>query len=499
MAVATLLFVGIPEPLFAKRAHELGYAVLSVPDVNAIGSVDAPYDLMLIHGNLIRDSIDSIIERLYFLNNNVPIAVCIDAHERLDAQLSHAFREGTLDVLYYNELPSDLIFARIDKLFVFGLLDKNLRSLQENIREKETLRRELSIRSQLVDQERELNAHIIDSITSGMVILDMSGAILRINEAARRLLNFALSEYTGITYRSIFSKEMVVLIDRLFRAMQSKDLGEIHKVRLNETYLQVSGFGMLDSQQTSRGMILFIQDITEQENTAVQLYRTEKLATVGTMLSGIAHELRNPLSIISARVQRALGRKEWDREWMSKTLDSVEKQTQRCSSIVNNLLDFTRHSATALGYHKIGEVLDETLTYVEYQNIFDTISIIKEYGEGLEVFGDRSRFVQIFLNIITNAADAMAGRGSLTLSTAPYGQQYVLAQITDTGPGIPPEIQNRIFDPFFTTKDPGKGTGLGLAIVHKIVQESGGEVWLKSKSGSTAFFIKLPSTRERKA
>ena len=171
--------------------------------------------------------------------------------ERLDARLALAFREGTLDVLYYNELPSDLIFARIDKLFVFGLLDKNLRSLQENIREKETLKRELSIRSQLVDQERELNAHIIDSITSGMVILDMSGVILRINEAARTLLHLVVSEYAGISYKSIMSQEIVSLIDRLFDAMHSEDLRAIHKVRLNETYLQISGFGMLDSQRLS--------------------------------------------------------------------------------------------------------------------------------------------------------------------------------------------------------------------------------------------------------
>ncbi|MBD3317686.1 MAG: two-component sensor histidine kinase, partial [Chitinivibrionales bacterium] len=116
---------------------------------------------------------------------------------------------------------------------------------------------------------------------------------------------------------------------------------------------------------------------------------------------------------------------------------------------------------------------------------------------GVLVFGDRSRYVQVLLNLVVNAADAMEGHGTLTLTTERTGDLRVFVQVSDTGPGIPPEIQGQIFDPFFTTKDPGRGTGLGLAIVHKIVQESGGRIWFKTKPGRTTFFVMLPSVKER--
>jgi signal transduction histidine kinase len=113
------------------------------------------------------------------------------------------------------------------------------------------------------------------------------------------------------------------------------------------------------------------------------------------------------------------------------------------------------------------------------------------------VFGDRSRFVQIFLNIILNAADAMAGRGVLRITTKGDKQSQVLVEIHDTGCGIDPAAKDRVFDPFFTTKEPGKGTGLGLAVAYKVIQDSGGEIWFTSEPGNTSFFVQLPSGKRK--
>jgi signal transduction histidine kinase len=215
------------------------------------------------------------------------------------------------------------------------------------------------------------------------------------------------------------------------------------------------------------------------------------------MLSGIAHELRNPLAIVSARTQRALDKNNYEKEWTNKTFKSIDTQTKRCASIVNNLLNFARNTATASGFHKIKDILDETLSYVNYQNIFDNITVEKKYKDDLFVYGDRSRFVQIFLNLITNAADAMEGKGELIIAAQQSPKASTLVEIKDNGPGIDEKIKEKIFDPFFTTKDPGKGTGLGLSIVYKIVEESNGKIWLSSKPGNTSFFVELPSKKER--
>jgi signal transduction histidine kinase len=213
------------------------------------------------------------------------------------------------------------------------------------------------------------------------------------------------------------------------------------------------------------------------------------------LLSGIAHELRNPLSIISARLDLVLKKKNFEKNNLIKNLNSINSQTIRCASIINSILSFIRNTATSSGYHKINEILEEVLTYVKYQDTFVEIAISKCLKNNLIVYGDRSRYIQIFLNVISNAIIAMNGCGSLTIATKYKQPSYTLIEINDTGPGIENKNERKIFDPFFTTKEPGKGTGLGLAIVYKIIQESNGKIWFKSKPGNTSFYIELPSEK----
>jgi len=174
------------------------------------------------------------------------------------------------------------------------------------------------------------------------------------------------------------------------------------------------------------------------------------------MLSGIAHELRNPLSIISARSQMALKKVEWDREWAIKNFESIDGQVNRCATIINSLLDYTRYRATQPTLHKVDEVLDETLTYVEYQNIFDAITVEKDYQGGLVVFGDRSRFVQIFLNIVLNAADAMSGRACSGLPPRPKARlRCSWRSTTPEAASMRPQRQD--IRPVLYNKGTGKG------------------------------------------
>jgi PAS domain S-box-containing protein len=383
-------------------------------------------------------------------------------------------------------------------MVVCSRLNSHFRGLQQDLREKAHLQEEIDLRDHILDHERGLNANIAGSITSGLLIIDLNGCVIMLNDNVRALLKLSAGEYIGSSYsKALRGKMRAIVEDFLKRVRHGPMHHEIKKISVDRMVIEIALYKMRDYHQNVNGVLMLINDITEQENTTQQLYRAEKLATMGTMLSGIAHELRNPLAIISARAQMALVKESWDRDWMVKNYQSIEAQTYRCATIINNLLDFTRYRATQMALHNLDGILDETLTYVEYQNSFDSITIEKQYQPDLVIYGDRSRFVQMFLNIISNASDAMNGKGNLTLRTRSEGKGEVIVEINDSGSGIDPSIKNNVFDPFFTTKEPGKGTGLGLAVVYKIIHESGGEVWFTSEPGNTTFFIKLPTGMNR--
>jgi two-component system, NtrC family, sensor kinase len=498
MNIANILLVNITIPEFNSQLLSHGYNPLMVSDVPSILDVDVPFAVVLIHQNLIGDALAEDMERLYFVSNCVPMGVFIADHEAIQPGLKRALDEGTLERIYGHEVASGLATSRIDRMYLGAGLDAIVRAYQQAEDDKDLLHKEINFRNRTLDHERELNANIIGSITSGLAVVDTAGKILLINENARRLLHIVTDDVLGVAYRQVFPGKISRFVETALRKItgQWKRL-EIKKVTINETVFEIATYRMNDRAHNPIGVLMLINDISDRENTAMQLYRSEKLATVGTMLSGLAHELRNPLSIISARSQLALRKTEWDKAWTVKTFESIDGQVNRCAAIINSLLDYTRYKATQQALHKVNEILDETLTYVEYQSIFDAIRVEKDYQTGLTIFGDRSRFVQIFLNIILNAADAMGGRGVLRLTTKSEKLSQVLVEINDTGSGIDPAVKDRVFDPFFTTKEPGRGPGLGLAVAYKIIQDAGGEIWFVSEPRSTSFFVRLPSGKRK--
>jgi two-component system NtrC family sensor kinase len=498
MHIANIMLVNIDIPEFNSQLSLHGYNPLLVKDIPSVLDVDMPFAVMLIHQDTIGDALAEDMERLYFVSNGAPIGVFISHPAHLAGGLKRALDEGTLERVYGHEIDSGLASSRIDRMYLSAGLDAIVRIFQQAEDDKELLHKEINLRNRILEHERELNANITGSITSGLVVVDTSGNIYLINEYARRLLKMSKSDVLGIPYRQVLPEKISRFVENALKKISYEwKRHEMKKVTLDEAVLEIATYRMNDYEHNPIGLLMLLNDISEQENTTAQLYRSEKLATVGTMLSGIAHELRNPLSIISARSQMALKKTEWEKDWVVKNFESIDSQVNRCASIINSLLNYTRYKATQQTLHKVSEVLEETLTYVEYQNIFDDIKVEKDYQNGLVVFGDRSRFVQIFLNIILNAADAMAGKGVLRLATRVDNQSQVLVEIHDTGSGIDPAAKDKVFDPFFTTKEPGKGTGLGLAVAYKIIQDSGGEIWFTSEPRNTSFFVKLPSGKRK--
>ncbi len=244
-----------------------------------------------------------------------------------------------------------------------------------------------------------------------------------------------------------------------------------------------------------------VQEKTEAIHRAqAQLIHSEKLASLGRMAAGVAHEINSPLTGI-VTFGHLLLKKFPPGTQEREDIEVIIDQANRCSTIIKGLLGFARASAAEKALTNINDVLHSSINIVRNKADFFDIKLITDFDPALlRVKADSSQLQQVFLNMIVNAADAMEGKGTLTLTTrnAPENDQdFVEVEFKDTGPGIPTENLEKLFEPFFTTKPVGKGTGLGLAVSHGIIQEHGGKITVITKlNEGSCFTIKLPAQRE---
>src|SRR3989449_10463051 len=221
------------------------------------------------------------------------------------------------------------------------------------------------------------------------------------------------------------------------------------------------------------------------------------MAALGQTISGVAHELNNPLATILSWAERLSQRDTLD-EPMRRGLETIFSESERAARIVRNLLTFARKRQTTRAMVDVNQVVRETLALRAYEQRVTNISIIDALAAGLpQVFADGHHGQQVLLNLVINAEQAMLaanGRGTIVVRTwHDADQESVVLEINDDGPGIAEELQPRIFDPFFTTKEVGKGTGLGLTVAYAIVQEHGGRIRLDSRPHAGAsFYVELP-------
>lgn len=243
--------------------------------------------------------------------------------------------------------------------------------------------------------------------------------------------------------------------------------------------------------------------------TSAQLTQSAKLAAVGELAAGVAHELNQPLMVIRGHAQELIeGDSIPDR--ITKDLKLIEKQTGRMMRIINHLRAFARQSSGAFEPVDLNDVINDAFTLITQQLRNNNIEIIKELDDAIpRIWGDPNKLEQVFLNLMTNSKDAMEemGHGTLTVRTLPVYNQAasenkkatgVLVLFRDTGTGIGYDIIDKIFDPFFTTKEVGKGTGLGLSISYSILKDHGGSITAESNDGpGTTFTLNFPAERRR--
>src|SRR5262245_56889890 len=233
-----------------------------------------------------------------------------------------------------------------------------------------------------------------------------------------------------------------------------------------------------------------------------QLLQAEKMAALGQTISGVAHELNNPLATILTWAERLSQRPSLD-DPVRRGLETILSESERAARIVRNLLTFARKRQTTRAMVDVNQVVRETLALRAYEQHLSNISVIDALAAGLpQVFADGHQVQQVLLNLIINAEQAMLsanGRGVLVVRTShDASRESVILEINDDGPGIPEDVQPKIFDPFFTTKEVGQGTGLGLTVAYAIVQEHGGTMRLESRRGAGAsFYVELPVSGAR--
>ncbi|MDH4238545.1 MAG: cache domain-containing protein [Phycisphaerae bacterium] len=231
-----------------------------------------------------------------------------------------------------------------------------------------------------------------------------------------------------------------------------------------------------------------------KEYAEQQIMKSERLATLGQLAAGVAHEINNPLGAILMYTHLSLEEMEAE-DTNRKNLEKVVGEATRCRDIVKGLLDFARQTEPKVEESDVNEILNRTLSLVENQAVFQNVRINRLLSSSLpKVMMDSNQIQQVFTNIILNAAEAIEGEGELIVVTrvAP-DNEHVEIEFTDTGCGIPPEYQEKIFDPFFTTKEVGRGTGLGLSISYGIIARHKGTINIRSKPGKgSTFIVRIP-------
>jgi len=241
-----------------------------------------------------------------------------------------------------------------------------------------------------------------------------------------------------------------------------------------------------------------LRDVTHKKHLEEHLARTERLASLGQLAAGVAHEMNNPLGSILVLSNLLLEDLDRDRpEWSQ--VEKIVRQATRCKEIVQGLLEFSRYMPAKMAPIHINALLEEVLSLVGDHLTFQYIDFVKEFSPGLPpVLGDKSRLEQVFINLLMNSGEAMGGMGVLQVATSleKNGAEVKIA-FKDTGPGIPETYLSRIFDPFFTSKGVGRGVGLGLSISYGIIQKHLGRIAVESTGPQgTTFVVELPVHRE---
>ena len=353
---------------------------------------------------------------------------------------------------------------------------------------------------EMVRRAKEQWETAFDALSEGIAVVDTEGLVRRANRALASLLGVPLPNLIGTSLGEALLGKSQALMELLAATRRGERTAPLvarseplqRAVRVNAARIAGAGF--------EQSVVVLVEDVTEQQALETQLVQSEKLAAVGQLVSGVAHELNNPLTSIAGLSEFLLEQKELGKKDRGH-LQVIQEQAERAGRIVRNLLTFARKGSAERIPVDLNDVIRRTLSLTSYDMKLKDITVGRELSNVLpEVFGDRHGLQQVVLNLVTNAAQALAENPrerprQITVST--WFDSQVHLRVADTGPGIPDDIVASVFTPFFTTKEPGKGTGLGLSITYSIVESHGGHITVEHPipggGGGAAFRVDLPA------
>ena len=361
-----------------------------------------------------------------------------------------------------------------------------------------------SLEEKVAEYERlkDFNESIVESISVGVLAVDLEDRIESWNSQMEVM--YALPRLRAVG-RPLSEVLPAAFMEEFYHVRQNTGIHNLYKFRLDTPTGETRRVNVAIAPLVTRkfsviGRLIIVDDITERVELESQLAQADKLSSIGLMAAGVAHEVNTPLAVISSYAQMLSKQVQGD-EKKAALLEKITRQTFRASEIVNNLLNFSRTSGAEFGEVDVNKIVRETLALLEHQFQTAHVEVETELYESLPtIYGSAGRLQQVFLNLMLNAKDAMAGQGG-TLRIATSNGKAVHVAISDTGSGIAQEHISRIYDPFFTTKNApregqNRGTGLGLAVTYGILQEHAGKIRVESAVGQgTTFHLEFPLSR----
>jgi PAS domain S-box-containing protein len=407
-------------------------------------------------------------------------------------------KEGTIAVMALGRRASGEPLSSEDMALLAAVAAQAATAL-ENAR----LYRQLRNKADEVDRMRQFSDSILESLNDGLAVVDLEDRVVRWNSQLEHLFGLSRANAVGRTLDAIFEPAFV---ESLRAARRDSPMGAVlFRVPLTSAHgegqrrllVNAAAAPLRTSSGQTAGTILIIEDITSRVQLEEQLQISEKMASIGLLAAGVAHEVNTPLTGISSYTQMLLDQADPE-DPRTKLLEKIERQTFRAAKIVNGLLNLARPAQVETGPVDVNAVVNDVLALLEHQLRNSKIQVRKELSTATPIVqGIEYKLQQVFLNLFLNARDAMPRGGWLSVCTRRENGSAVV-EVSDTGSGIPTEHLSRIYDPFFTTKAIGKGTGLGLSITYGIVQEHGGTITCESAEGQgTRFALTLPLAATR--
>jgi len=393
----------------------------------------------------------------------------------------------------------------VDRMFS-PILDENgdVKFIMECVRD---VTRVITLEKRSIRMRQFLDK-VIQSSHNAIVASDMNGNILLMNQAAEDLFGFSMEE--AIRSKNAENFYPPGKAKEVMKHLKSEDFGgkgKLSAARVDvinaqgETVpVEMTGAIIYDGEEEVATTGIFY-DLREKiagekklKEAIIQINRSEKMASLGQLAAGVAHEINNPLTGILLYANLALERLD-KTDPLRKYLKSVINDTDRCKDIVKDLLAYSRQTSPAKETFQVNSLVEQSLTLIRDQKRFLNINLVEKMSDEMMLLrADKNQLIQVIINLVMNAIDAMERKGTLTFLTyRSKNDKKVYIEISDTGCGIPEENLSKVFDPFFTTKGPEKGTGLGLSTSYGIVKGNGGRITIKETGPKgTTFLIEFP-------